>query len=157
ELWAVEPWDLGEHADPAGRAWRRGVDLDPTAAETRAFGEPGAREEPRRRCGVAHDPRALALPAVVASVLRTYETGFGTSQVPPALDPCERVPSSRHVPEEVVRGEEHQVAAAIAVALDRVVLANGDVLVVAWEHDEVVGPGQPVAAGSVEIAVGKEV
>ena len=44
-------------------------------------------------------------------------------------------PVSHDAPEEVVRREEHEIAAEIAVALDEVVLARRDVLVVAGEDD----------------------
>ena len=49
-------------------------------------------------------------------------------------------------PEEVVRGEEDEASAEVAVALDDVVGVRGHVLAVAREDDEVVEPRELVAA-----------
>ena len=52
--------------------------------------------------------------------------------------------SSLDPPEEVVRGQEREVPAKIAIALYQVVLARGHVLVVAGKDDEVVGLCEPL-------------
>jgi hypothetical protein len=69
---------------------------------------------------------------------------------PPAVAP--------HLPEEVVRGEEHEAAAEIAIPLDDVVAALGDVLLVAREDDQVVRGAQPVARSRpLEVVVGEAI
>ena len=60
-------------------------------------------------------------------------------------------------PEEVVRREEHQVAAAVAEAVDGVVLVLGHVLVVAGEDDQLVRLREPRAGRAVELGLREEV
>ena len=45
-------------------------------------------------------------------------------------------------PEEVVRGEEHQVSAEVTVPLDEIVFTRGHVLVMPGEDDQVVRLGE---------------
>jgi hypothetical protein len=62
------------------------------------------------------------------------------------------------LPEEVVRGQEHQVPAEVPVAGDDVVLAGRHVLVVAGEDDDLVGAGERAAgARGLEVGVGEDV
>ena len=76
---------------PRGESRSRAVDLDAAAAETGAGGQAGALEQPRRSRGVADDPRALALPAIVAAVLDADQRRLRAAEVAPALPPRERV------------------------------------------------------------------
>ena len=70
---------------------------------------------------------------------RPTSEASGRPSVPPEHDLRQELPVTAHFPEEVVRREEHEVAAAVAVALDDVVGVLGHVLGVAGEDDEVVG------------------
>ena len=61
------------------------------------------------------------------------------------------------LPEEVVRGEEHQVAAEVTEPLHDVVLVRRDVLLVPFEENEVVGVRELVAVGDqIEVGVRDE-
>ncbi len=80
----------------------------------------------------------------MSDVLDADERGFGTTEVPPAAGFHDDV-RPFDAPEEVVRGEEHQVSAEVAVPLDEIVFTRGHVLVVPGEDDQVVRPAS--AAG----------
>ena len=96
------------------------------------------------------------LPAVVPDVLDADQAGLGASKLSPLANARERVPAAVDAPEVVVRREEHEVPAQIAEALDDVVLAGGDVLVVARKDDQVVGPRKRVTAPRLlEIELGQ--
>src|SRR6185312_637067 len=97
-------------------------------------------------------------PVVARRPLRADERRFGPAEAPPHRDSPDRVAGAVDLPEEVVRGEEHQVAAEVAVALDDVVDVPGHVLLVAREDDEVVRAAQLVAAlDALEVVVREEV
>src|SRR5581483_12440315 len=59
--------------------------------------------------------------------------------------------------EEVVRGEEGEVAAGVAVGVDQFVDVAGDVLLVAGEDDQAVAAQLARAADALEVVVGEEV
>ena len=85
------------------------------------------------------DPRA-AWRLAVGEVLDADQRRLGPAQIAPELRLRHRgCRACTTLPEEVVRREEHEVAAEVAVALDEVVLACRHVLVVAREDDQVVG------------------
>ena len=108
----------------------------------RPNGEPvaqaGSGEEPRRGRRPSHDPwtaRRLAVGEVLNAdrARPRADRGRASARSSSMMSPCRSTS-----PEEVVRREEHQVAAEVAVALDEVVLARRHILVVAGEDDEVV-------------------
>ena len=76
------------------------------------------------------------LAAVVVEVLDAQECGFGPAEIPPLDDAIHHATVDDDLPVEVVRREEDQVAAAVAVVGDRVVLVRGHVLVVTGEDDQ---------------------
>src|SRR5205085_7600884 len=86
------------------------------------------------------------------------QRGLGTAELAPATGFRHHVPMSDDAPEEVVRGEEDQVSAAVSVRADDVVLAGGHVFLVAREDDEPVR-GAQAGAGSdgTEVRVGEVV
>ena len=103
-----------------GRGGRRLVDLDaPVLPERRAGSEAGAGEEPASRRDVPDDPRAAGLAAVVAAVLDAEQRRLGPAEVAPLLRLLHQVAVLDDLPEEVVRGQEREVAAEVAIALDR--------------------------------------
>src|SRR5205807_5531524 len=133
-------------------------DLDPVPAEVVAVLEAGSREEPRfpRRAGDHVAP--LALPVVAPVVLNADEPGLGPAELAPELDFAQPVATEHDLGEEVVRREEGEVAAEVAVALDAVVRVPSDVLLVPGEDDEVVARGQLVPASELlEVVVRQEV
>src|SRR5204862_8108795 len=78
--------------------------------------------------------------------------------IPPLSDPAHLVPVKDDLPEKIVRGEEHQVAAQIAVPPDQAELVGRHVLLVAGKHDQVVTPREQVGSGDVpEIQVREEI
>ena len=91
------------------------------------------------------DPRRSRF-TLVCGVLHAHERGFGPGVIAPATQTDEGLPLALDASEEVVRGEEHEVPAAIAEALHEVVLLRGDVLVMSGEHQKVVLPRQDVGA-----------
>ena len=95
---------------------------------------------------------------VPVHVLDADEARLGPAEVAPAALAVDAVAAADDAVEEVVRREEREVAAEVAVALGEVVLVRRHVLVVAGEDDQVVGVREPVAAGDgVEVVVGEEV
>ena len=97
--------------------------------------------------------------AVVAGhVLHADDACLWPPEVPPLADPPHLVPVKDDFPEEIVRREEHQVSAQIAVAPDQVVLVSGRVLLVTGKDDQVVIAREEVAVCDVlEIQVGEEI
>ena len=104
-------------------------------------------DEPAIRSGSGKDPwRCRALPddpgtarhLAVGDVLHADQRRLGPPEIAPRGRPREQVSPSHDPPVEVVRGKEHEVASTIAVRLHQVVFAGRHILVVAWEHDEVV-------------------
>ena len=83
---------------------------------------------------------------VVRAVLHADQCRFGTAELAPFPGAREQRALAADVPEEVVRGEEDQVAAEIAIALDEVHLLRRHVFGMAAEDDQVVQPRQRVAA-----------
>ena len=146
---------------PGGVTSRRLVDLDPVAAELlsehRTVAEPGAGPKPRRRrCG-ADDEGALDPAVVVRPVLDADDRGFGPADAPPEPCPSQRASLEAHLPEEVVRREEGEIAAEVAEVLDQVELMPRHVLGVAREDDEVVEGSQLLAgANRLEVGLGEE-
>ena len=97
------------------------------------------------------------LAAVVGEVLDADQPRLRPPEVPPLGHAREHRPLLGDAPEEVVRREEHQVAAEVAVPLDRVVLARRHVLAVPGVDDEVVRLRQLVAGERFDVRLGKEV
>jgi len=93
--------------------------------------------------------------------IETYafdQRGFGATQVAPLRDARHDVVLDRDLPEEVVRGEEREVAAEVAVAAHDVVLVRGHVLVMPGEHDQRVRLGERLpVADAAELGVRKVV
>ena len=103
--------------------------------------EPGRRPVPSRShrlAGVRRTTHGRRGDALVRDVLDADERGLGTIEVAPALGLLDDVAAADDAPEEVVRREEHEIAAEVAVSLDEVVLARRHVLVVTREDDQVV-------------------
>ena len=86
--------------------------------------------------------RLLPLAAVVREVLVAEQGRLGLPLVAPLTDEACHVARPLDVAEEVVRREEDQVAAEIAVAASQVVQPLRDVLRMAGEDDQVVGRPQ---------------
>src|SRR4029077_17653111 len=106
----------------------------------------------------ARDPWPTMLAAVVAAVLDADQGRLRPPEVPPLLGLLDRAAVADHAPEEVVRGQEGEVPPKVAIALHDVVLVRRHVLVVAWEDDELIGPGEVFASGDrVEITVAEDV
>ena len=116
------------------------------AAERAAVAEAGPGKRPRRRRRGPHDVRALPRPVVAGRVLHADERRLRPSELPPELHSRQPLSVATHLPEEVVRREEEEIAAQVAIALDDVVRVRRDVLGVAREDDEVVRRCQPIAA-----------
>ena len=121
---AEEIRDPREHLCPRRRVGCGGVDLDPEAAdllaEHAAVHEARVVEQPRRRVDVAHDERPLPSRRRSRGTGRR-EAATRAARGPPLRDPADRVRAPVDLPEEVVRGEQDQAAAEVAVALDDVV------------------------------------
>ena len=95
---------------------------------------------------------------VVRDVLDAEERGLGAPELAPLGDPGHHAVLEVDAPEEVVRREEDEAAAAVAEALDRVVLGGRHVLVVAGEDERVVGPAERRrVADGVELGLGQDV
>ena len=94
---------------------------------------------------------------------RTRRTGrrrapLRAAQITPHRDQAQDRAVPLDTPEEVVRREEHQVAAEVAKAHHETELARGHVLVVAGEDDEVVRPAQPPRVrDALEVGLGQVV
>ena len=157
---AARAHQVRDRREHLGARWGGGgprVDLHSVLAEALPVGQPGARESPGRRGGVG-DVSSLPGPVVARRVLHSDEPGFRATQPAPVRHPGDAVSVSPHLPEEVVRREEHQVAAEVAVALDDVVRVLRHVFRVAREDDEVVGRGQLVAGtDGRKVVVGEKV
>jgi hypothetical protein len=95
--------------------------------------ESDASEDPAARSAAAHEPRPAPCAVVVPDVLDTKEGGLRTPKRAPVLDAVHHVTADVDPPVEVVRRQEHEVPAAVAEALDGVVLPCSDVLVVSGE------------------------
>ena len=94
------------------------------------------------RLSPADDERPLDPAVVVAPVLDAEQRRLRSTDVTPVSSP-ERAPTAPHLPEEVVRGKDHQVASEVAVALDRVELPRRHVLGVPAEDP----PGRRAGPG----------
>ncbi len=118
-----------------------------------------AGEEPRRRrCAAPQDPCTAVAAAIVRAVLDADQSGFGAAEIAPLRDARHNVILDRDLPEEVVRGEEREVPAQVAVLGDDVVLARRHVLVMAGEDDQRVCVGQRLAVADVaQLRVGQVV
>src|SRR5207302_5718295 len=134
------------------------VDLDPVPAESVAVRKPRVGERPRRGGGACDRVAGLPLTVVRPDVLNPDDSGLRTAEVPPRRPAHERLPDAVDAPVEVVRREECEVAADVAVPLDHVVLVTRHVFLMAWEDDEVVTPRELVTARDrVEVVVREEV
>src|SRR5439155_9779516 len=132
-------------------------DLIAVAAEAGTRRKPGTREGPGGARRV-RDVGALVPTVVAGDVLHADDTCLGAAEMPPLADPPHLVPVKDDFPEEIVRGEEHQVSAQVAVALDQVVLVRGRVLLVTGKDDQVVTPREEVAVRDMlEIEVREDV
>ena len=96
-------------------------------------------------------------PPVVPAVLDTDQSCLGPTEIAPLLRLLDHVTVLHDTPEEVVRRQEHQVPAQVAVALDRVVLACRRVLVVAREDHQPIRLGKRGARRALEVGVREEV
>ena len=148
--------DPGQHADAPRRPRGAGVDLDPVPAEAVTVPQTGAPEDPGGGRGdlVRHVGVVVAVPV---DVLDADERRLGAAEVAPPPRPVEARAAPLDAIEEVVRREEHEVAAEIAVALDDVVGVGRDVLLVAGEDDQVVRTGEQVAGDALEVVVREDV
>ena len=126
----------------------------------RSWSRPGGSFPPRAtaRCRAADEVRPLDPAVVVGAVLDADQRRLGPPLVAPLPRPRQRPAGPVDPPEEVVRGEEGEVAAQVAEALDHVVLVRGHVLRVARVDDEVVEVRQRVAVGHLlDVGLGEEV
>ena len=100
----------------------------------------------------------MPLTAVGRDVLHTEQRRLRAAEVAPFVDQLHVWLVPVDPAEEVVRREEHQVAAEIAETLHEVVEAPGHVLGVPGEHDQVVGRAQRAAEREgLDILVGVHV
>src|SRR5919109_352737 len=127
--------DRGQELRPRWRRRSPGVDLDSVAAEAVAVSQARAHESPWRGRCTADEIAALPCAVVARRVLDADERRLRPSEPAPELDAGQMVSIAAHLPEEVVRGQEHQVAAEVAIALDDVVLPLRHVLRMAWKDD----------------------
>src|SRR5690348_3792149 len=133
--------DDGKDVPVRGRGGAWFVDLDPVVAEAAAVMQTGASEEPTRDLRVDDSVRVVREAGLVpAHVLPADQARLGTAEVAPASAADHGVAGNLHPVEEVVGGEEGEIASLVAVARDQVVRVRGDVLLVPREDD------QPVAA-----------
>ena len=147
--------DLRQHTDSARRRAGRAVDFDPERAEARSVSKARAAEQPRRGVGATDDVRAAEM-APVRDVLDADERRLRPAQIAPHRDLAQDRAVPLDTPEEVVRREEHQVAAEVAKAHHETELARGHVLVVAGEDDEVIRPAQPSRVrDALEVGLGQ--
>ena len=101
---------------------------------------------------------ACRRPSSFARYWTPHRRASGSRGGAPLRAAAHLVPSLLDAPEEVVRGEEDEPAAEVAIALDDVVRVRGHVLAVTGEDDEVVEPAQLVAARErLEIVVREDV
>ena len=121
------------------------VDLDPVAPEGLPRLQARARERPARSACIGDDHRRLVRAAVGRLVLHADQGCLRAAEIAPQVDQLEARAMTVDAPEEVVRRQEHQVPAEIAVPLDDVVGVPGDVLLMAGEDDQVVRTAQRVA------------
>ena len=95
---------------------------------TTTVNEPCARPEPRRQGAVRDGEQPLLLAVVVGPVLHADQSRLGTAGIAPLADLTQHLAVLLDLPEEVVRREEHQVAAEVAEPLHDVVLVRRHVL-----------------------------
>ena len=117
--------------------------------------QPCPGEEPRSLAGAGDVEGAVRVAVLVPpGVLRSDERGLRASDVAPAPAAVHGVAVLDHLVEEVVGGEEGQVAAPVAVALRQAVLVARRVLLVARENDHaVIARESRGAADPVEVVV----
>src|SRR4051794_2248725 len=152
--------DGGQHDGAGRRVQCRRVELDavPRSSERRAVFGAASCEQPRRCGSVRNDVGRRMAAAVVAAVLDADQSSLRPRQVPPELDPPDALALPVDAPEEVVRGEECEITAQVAVALNQVVHVPGHVLLVAGEDDQVVAGGEVLAGTDlIEVIVREEV
>ena len=151
--------DPRQHLRPGRRGGRPRVDLDPVA---RPSGRPSARPVPANAHGAAAAPvtryGSWCSPWFEATYWTPTSEDSGRPRSRHSRDADEPRAGAAHLPEEVVRGQEHQVPAQVAVAPQHVVRVLGRVLLVAGEDDEVVRPRERVAAPErLQVVVGEHV
>ena len=139
------------------RALGARVDLDPIAAERGAVAQARAVEGPGLGAGSLHHVRRLHRAVVAGRPLRANQRRLGPAELAPHLHAPEQLPVALDLPEEVVRGQEHQAPAEVAVAPDDVVDVLGHVLLVPGENDQVVRAPQGIAAADPLEVVIREV
>src|SRR5919109_1268636 len=105
-----------------------------------------------------HDVGSQARAGVVGGELRADERRLRPPELAPARRPHDRAPAPGDAPVEVVRREEHQVAAEVTELAHEPVHVTGHVLLVPGEDDQR-GEGRtlPAAPEPVEVGVGEVV
>ena len=91
-------------------------------------------------------------------VLHADNPRLRTAELPPRRPPHERLPDAVDPPVQVVRREECEIPADVAIPLDHVVPVTSHVFLVARKDDEIVVPCELVAARDrAEVVVREEV
>ena len=140
---AVEHRDLGDDHRPLGEAavaWSISIPNPPISSP---ISDPLRAPFPRTATGrdpPSHDERTLERAVVVRAVLRPEKRRLGTVELTPLPDAADGRTFPGDLPVDVVGGEEDQAAAEVAISLEDVVGALGDVFAVPGIDHQVV-PG----------------